>query len=527
MIYRPPEPRSLWGFWTIEWNGEFHVFYDEDVNADYDVLSWQKNHDHVGHAVSRDLVHWEARPSLCVRGKKGEWNEMPYGGMKTGCIARLEDKFYMFVGATINNVQVIGLWISKDLENWEQHPDNPVLIPAEPYYLASPAPERPGVSWRDPGIIYSKEDGHYHMCISAMAKERDSSHTLGSVIGHVRSKDLIHWEYLPPFNTPGLLDRFYQNEEAELFEMDGRYYLIFDGGTTGGMRVNTPHRDDVRGSFYMMSSSLDGKFVLPEDDFLLGNDTGSRCVTTGRVFPYHGTNIFFHFSIAKRPVLGTPKIVRTRPDGTLYLEYMPAIETLETEVICKSIRDIPEIESPDSGQWQTSDEGLSCDVSHGGSVRRIADNIADCHLTCTLKGISATRAGVVVRICDDADAGVFPRGVGIILDFDKQKMFIADANGYPKTGWYCKELESCRMPLQRNKDYQIRCLNREEHLEVYLDNRWVFTTILPESGKLAESYRRHYRWGSSVPRSGAVELMAENGQAIFSDFRLASIEPLG
>jgi len=309
MLYRPPKPRSLWGFWTIEWDGVFHIFYDEDINADYDLLSWQKNHIHVGHAISKDLVHWEVRPSLCVKGKPGEWNEMASGGVKTGCIARHENKFYLFAGAQSNGVQVVGVWISDDLENWQQHPDNPVLKPVGPYYLEKPDDKRLSVSWRDPGVFYCKEDGCYHMCISAMSKESDSNHVLGSVIGHVRSKDLIHWEHLPPFETQGLLDRFYQNEEAEIFEADGRYYLILDGGTTGGMRVSTPNRDDVRGSFYMMSESLDGPYTSPPDDFLIGNDRGARCATTGRVLSYEDNKIFVHFSIARRPVLGDRKSV--------------------------------------------------------------------------------------------------------------------------------------------------------------------------------------------------------------------------
>ena len=531
MIYRPAEPRSLWGFWTIEYEGEFHIFYDEDINANYDLLSWQKKHYHVGHAVSKDLVHWETRPSLCVRGKPREWNEMASGWMKTGCIARHEDKFYMFVGAMQSDmVQVVGVWISDDLENWQQHPDNPVLKPAGPYYLEKPDEQRVSVSWRDPGIFYCQEDGYYHMCLSAMAKEQDDSHVLGSVLGHVRSKDLIHWEHLPPFKTQGLLDRFYQNEEAEVFEADGRYYLILDGGTTGGMRVNTPGRDDVRGSFYMMSSSLEGPYISPIDDLLIGNDMGARCATTGRVIPYKGENIFVHFSIARRPVLGTPKMVRLRPDGTLFLEYMPVLEKLETEVICESIENIPMAETRDPGQWSRSDGELSCDVKSGGSICKVAENVSDFHLVCTIKGVSADRAGVVVRICKDGDVGVLPRGVGIILDFDKQRIFISDANSYPTTGWYCKELDICRMPLSREKNYQLRCFVRDEHLEVYLDNRWVFTTVIPapvknESIEQGSHFNWSYRWGPEVVSAGPVELMVEHGKAVFSEFRLVLIEP--
>ena len=109
----------------------------------------------------------------------------------------------------------------------------------------------------------------------------------------------------------------------------------------------------------MMSSSLDGPYTSPADDFLVGNDRGARCATTGRVIPYQDTNFFLHFSIARRPVLGTPKIVRLRPDGTLYLEYMPVLEKLETAVLCDSIENIPESESPDSGQWRRAGASFS------------------------------------------------------------------------------------------------------------------------------------------------------------------------
>ena len=527
MLYRPAEPRSLWGFWGIEREGVFHLFYDEDIDADYDLLSWQKRHNHIGHAVSSDLVHWAQRPSMCAKGTPGRWNDMARGGgVKTGCITRHEDKFYLFAGAAKDGVQLIGLWISEDLEHWTEHPDNPVLTPAGPYYLDAPTAKRTSVGWRDPGIVYCPEDGFHYMVLCAQLPEEDENAYLGTAIGRVRSRDLVHWEHLPPAVTPGLRERFYQIEEPEIFRLGDRWYLMFDGGTTGGMRVSTPARDDVRGSFYLMGRSLAGPFVPPADDLLVGNDQGARCATTGRVVRWEGEPIYVHFAIARRPALSMPKRIRRHPDGTLYLEYMPVVEKLETGVVCESLAELPGAESPDRGRWRLADGRLSGDVKSAGSVYRVADEIADFHLSCTLNASSANRAGVVLRIRDHGDAGTWPRGVAVALDFVDREIFIADARGYPPTGWYCRPHDICRLPLTRNRDYHLRCLVRDEHLEVYLDNRWIFTTVIPDAAALMSVPGKHYGWGPEAAKTGAVELMVERGKAVFSDLRLALLESL-
>jgi predicted GH43/DUF377 family glycosyl hydrolase len=510
MLYRPPEPRSLWGFWIIEWQGACHIFYDEDIDADYNLLSWQKNHDHIGHAVSEDLIHWDHLPSICAKGAPGEWNDMAQGGgVKTGCIVRHEDRFYLFAGAAKDGVQVIGLWLSEDLVEWHQHPENPILRPAGPYYLDAPMKDRSMVGWRDPGILYSREDGCYHIVLCAQLSDKDSQHYLGTTIGHVRSKDLVNWEYLPPVETPDLADRFYQIEEPEIIQIENRYYLVFDGGTTGGMRTCTPDREDVRGSFYMVGHNLTGPFTRPADDLLVGNDLGKRCATTGRVIRWKDELVYVHFSISRRSSLSAVKRVRVREDGTLYLKYMPEMEMLETAVLYRSIGDLPSTESPDLGEWIMTDGRLSGDVKLAGSVYRISDEISDFHLSCCIHASSAARVGFVLRICKHGDSGVWPRGICVILDFERRRIFIGDARSYPSTGWYCLPSEICGKSLSRDRNFRLRILVRDEHLEVYLDDCWVFTSIIPEASK-----------------AGAVELMIERGKAEFSEFRLATIKPL-
>ena len=69
-------------------------------------------------------------------------------------------------------------------------------------------------------------------------------------------------------------------------------------------------------------------------------------------------------------------------------------------------------------------------------------------------------------------------------------------------------MHACHMPFRAGwlpKNVRVR----DEHFEVYIDNRWIFTTVIPETAKI-----------------GDVEFMIERGKAVFSNFRLAAIEPL-
>ena len=153
MIYRPAAPRQLWDTWLFSWEGRYHLFHLETHEH-----LW----DHVGHAVSDDLVHWSARPSIPTKGAKGAWNHEP---TLTGMVVRHNDLFYMFVGAEHQNVQVVGVYTSTDLDHWTPHPANPVMKPAGPHYLDAPAPpEFPNVDWRDPCITYNSEEGCYMRC---------------------------------------------------------------------------------------------------------------------------------------------------------------------------------------------------------------------------------------------------------------------------------------------------------------------------------------------------------------------------
>ncbi|MBI3919971.1 MAG: hypothetical protein HY318_01035, partial [Armatimonadetes bacterium] len=143
MIYRPTASRRLWDTWLFQWEEQFHLFFLE---------TQETNLDHVGHAVSDDLVRWQTLPSIRTKGEPGQWN---HWGTLTGMVVRHEGRFYMFVGSIPDDKEVVGLYLSDDLEQWEPHPANPILQPTGPHYLTdrAQAPYWP-VDWRDPCIFW-------------------------------------------------------------------------------------------------------------------------------------------------------------------------------------------------------------------------------------------------------------------------------------------------------------------------------------------------------------------------------------
>ena len=116
------------------------------------------------------------------------------------------------------------------------------------------------------------------------------------------------------------------------------------------------------------------------------------------------------------------------------------------------------------------------------------------------------RAGVILR-------GANFCGVQITLNFKNQRAEIAratcDVTVFGDRSIAEASIDSCPCRLVYSKAYHLRCFARDEHFEVYLDDRWVFTVVIGEAAKL-----------------GDVALYVELSRASFSDFKIATIKPL-
>lgn len=495
MIYRPQSPRQLWDSWLFPWNGRYHLFFLESHGDKWD---------HVGRAVSQDLVHWETLPSIHTRGKPGEWN---HWGSLTGTVVPHDGRFHLFVGSIPDQQEVIGRWISDDLEQWREGEGNPVIVPAAPYLTErAQAPYWP-VDLRDPCIFWREADHQYHAVMCARQPAWDH-HDTGAVLAHACSPDLRNWRFLPPLASLG--HRFFHSEVPDWFELNGYWYLTFNTLSLGGIKINTPTREGVTGAFYLKSRCFDHDFALPDDPFLIGcgRPTDFRAYSA-RTVPHQGGRILYHHVKAARPAWGAPKQLRSGPDGTLTLDYLPALEKLETRVICDALADLP-MSKLDLGVWQVENGRLRGDAGCTGTAFRVAAEAGDLHLQVRLQAFTAAGAGIVLR----ADAR---QGVAVILDFERQRIQIGDAVGYevikksvgPFEAWQAKIQDFQLRRLELNREYHLRIFVRDVHYEVYLDNQWIFTSVFEE-----------------LPRAGNVELCVERGVAAFSELRLAALEPL-
>ena len=217
---------------------------------------------------------------------------------------------------------------------------------------------------------------------------------------------------------------------------------------------------------------------------------------------------------AKYPALWAPKKVCCDHDGTLWPGYFSGLEKLHTANIINSVDDIGQITLRDPGLWQRRGEKIIAESMVAGSSLRIAEEMAHFHLQFKVRLSSARCAGAVLR------AEGTEKGVHVLLDAEQGQIQIGSASDYhghsgqfkkATVGWTLKMFDNFKCPIHRDTDYYIRCFACNEHLEVYLDDRWVFSTVFEDH---------------PMPEQGAIELTIEAGQAEFSDIRLVEIEAM-
>ena len=220
-----PEKKNAWDFWFAKDGDTYHAFYLEypDAQTQPD-QSRRHGGQWVGHAVSKDLVHWEARPTAL--------KEAPARGIATGSCVRDGDRWCMLV-----TYQGFTLAESADLErwNWAGKAVFPACLKAE---------------WKgeilgfrllaDPYVYPEKIDGWWYAAINAQIDGVPKAESGAQVL--MRSKDLLHWESHRVISFPRKFERM---ETAQFWEKNGRWYLHFGGaGGAGGSHVYSADRFD-------------------------------------------------------------------------------------------------------------------------------------------------------------------------------------------------------------------------------------------------------------------------------------------
>jgi sucrose-6-phosphate hydrolase SacC (GH32 family) len=220
-----PKGHNAWDFWFAKSGDTYHAFYLEYPDkAALPDQSRRHGGQWVGHAVSKDLVHWEEHPVAL--------KEAPARGIATGSCVRDGDRWFMLL-----TYQGFTLAESDDLEHWRWK--GRALFPSE----LSAVWKGEKLAFRllaDPYVYPEKNDGWWYAAINSqivgVPKETSGAQVL------MRSRDLLHWE---THNVICYPRRFERIETSQMWTKNGRWYLHFGGaGGPGGSHVYVADRFD-------------------------------------------------------------------------------------------------------------------------------------------------------------------------------------------------------------------------------------------------------------------------------------------
>jgi beta-fructofuranosidase len=205
----------------IQWQGTYHLFYQHNpFGALWGTMHW-------GHAISRDLVHWEHLPIALAPDEDGPDD----GGCFSGVAIDADGTptlLYTGVRKPDHEPQLPCLATSDDplLRTWTKFPGNPVI--------AGPPEGIDAVIFRDHTVW--REDGVWYQGIGSGIPGE------GGTVLVYRSTDLLTWDYLHPLvvGDATQTDPFPTGtgwECPDFFQVDGQAGLIFASHGPGGLNV--------------------------------------------------------------------------------------------------------------------------------------------------------------------------------------------------------------------------------------------------------------------------------------------------
>lgn len=172
----------------IYFNEQYHLFYQ------YNPTDWHWGNLHWGHAVSKDLLHWEHRP-IALYPEKSKGESHCYSGCSYINNGKVE-LFYTSIGPNKSQADAAEQWVAAtdDMISWHQIPENPVL-------KTSDHRDFDMTEWRDPFVFEFK--GVRFMVMGGVMDGR-----YGAI--HIyQSTDMRHWKYL---------NAFYKDDTATVYE---------------------------------------------------------------------------------------------------------------------------------------------------------------------------------------------------------------------------------------------------------------------------------------------------------------------
>lgn len=300
---------ACWDNWFARDGDTWHVFYLQAPLC-VERSEWV-GYSNVGHATSKDLVHWTNHGPVLAP-IAGSWNDI---GIATGSVVKHDGKWWMVFTGRGSRIGGVGLAVSDDLMTWTKVGDGPV-VPFDRQFDGTWKGEP--VKWHaiaDPYLYESPVDGWYYMILNSGIVGADIR--VRGCLTSMRSRDLKTWEPHAVLSWPQWWERM---ETPQLWQREGRWYLYFGGAHDHGLPekflTETPaiaREHETRGNFVFTAGDMDGPFE-PAGDWCL-RVPGDRFGYIAKVIPgFDGGDVLF-LSIGKK--LSRPYPLSYAADGSL------------------------------------------------------------------------------------------------------------------------------------------------------------------------------------------------------------------
>ena len=219
----------------------------------------------IGHASSTDLTKWDYHGVLF----DSDPSDSKRSCLSTGSVTRYGDRYIMSFLCNHNQPNPrLALAESTDLMQWHPLATTHCSLQDSGYSTrGSLAFKNP--RWRDP-FLFEQSGWLYQLMTAAdatRAPDRDG------VIAVMRTRDLVHWEFLPPLKTPPIGTDL---DCPKLYQVNGKFYLIvslFNVLQSPHFAALQPPALNPNTSFCLVADRLDGEFHYTGDARILQSDT--------------------------------------------------------------------------------------------------------------------------------------------------------------------------------------------------------------------------------------------------------------
>jgi beta-fructofuranosidase len=304
----------------IQWNGEYHMFYQYNPNGAYHgTIHW-------GHAVSTDLVHWRHLPIALTPEQDTADEDGCYSGVAVddGGVPTL-----IYSGNRQGTQRACLATSTDDLLTWQKYEGNPVI--------ADPPSDLHLVEYRDHSV-WREHDAWYQLMGAG-------SEGQGGMALLYRSTDLRSWDYLHPLlvgdlhrHTPLWTGSMW--ECPDFFPIAGRHVLIVSVWDKNQLHYSAAMIGDYRDQHFFpeVEHKLDygDRYFYAPQSF---TDAGGRRIAFGWV--QEGHSVEAQLSCGWSGVMSLPRVLSLGADGHVRMQPAPELMTLRAEHTHKTAVNVP------------------------------------------------------------------------------------------------------------------------------------------------------------------------------------------